>query len=130
MPLHSAIRRHPRFSRWLERLSDVGPRADPYRDGEQRPEQSLERRRNDDEPQTWAAGYTAFWRDLAAAWLVAALIAGVVFVIQSADNFPPSNAPGAATAQAPQSGKAARIPVRSNRGAGECTDLDNAYGRC
>lgn len=135
MPLHSAIRRHPRFSRWLERLRDVDRRTDRHRtdrhrEDEQRPEQSLERRKKDGEAETWAAGYTAFWRDLTAAWLVAALVAVAVLAIQSADGFYLNNAPGTSTAQAPPSGKAVRIPVRSDRGPPACTELDDAYGRC
>ena len=86
---------------------------------------------NDDERESWIGGYSAFWQDLAATWLVAVLIAGTIFVVQSSRDPRPniaSVAP-AVTTQAPP-GKAVRKPARGEPGSLECTDLDYAYGWC
>lgn len=133
MPLQNAVPRHSRFSHWLEWMRDPGRRADGYRDETQDPGELFRKRVNDDDRESWIGGYSAFWQDLAATWLVAVLIAGIIFAVQSSKDPQPSIASVAATAttttQAPP-GKAIHKPARGEPGSLECTDLDYAYGWC
>ena len=134
MPLRSAV---PRFSRWLEWMRDPGRHADGYRDETEDPGELSRKRVDDDERESWIGGYSAFWQDLAATWLVAVLIVGVVFAVQSSTDPHPNVASVAATAttttqtppQAPPA-KAVHKPAHGEPGSLECTDLDNAYGWC
>ena len=129
--LQNAIHRYPRFGRWLERLRDLGRFGDEYREEPQDHEQSTGTRADDDEQESWIKGYSAFWQDLAATWLVAVLIAVIVVAVQSSKD--PHRSVASATAatqtQTPP-GKATRTPARGQPGSLECTDLDYAYGRC
>ncbi len=133
MPLRSAIPRHTRFGHWLEWMRDPGLHANGYRDETQDPGELSRKRANDDEQESWIGGHSAFWQDLAATWLVAVLIAGIIFAVQSSKDPQPNIAPVAATAttttQAPP-GKAIRKPAHGEPGSLECTDLDYAYGWC
>ena len=129
MPLRSAIPRQTHFSRWLEWMRDPGRRAEGYRDETQDPGELSRKRANDDERESWIGGYSAFWQDLAATWLVAVLIAGTIFVVQSSKDPQPNIASVAVTAPAP-AGKAIHKPARGEPGSLECTDLDYAYGWC
>lgn len=133
MPLQSAVPRHSRFGRWLEWMRDLGRRVDGYRDETQDPGELSRKRVTDDEQESWIGGYSAFWQDLAATWLVAVLFAGIIFAVQSSKDPQPNIASVAATAttttQAPP-GKATRKPVHGEPGSLECTDLDYAYGWC
>ena len=132
MPLQSAIPRPSRFSRWLERMRgrDLGPRAGQDLDEAPDPGRPARKRANDDEQESWISGYSAFWQDLAATWLVAALIAGIVLAVQSSNDPHRNSAPATTAAQAPPPAKATHTPVRGEPGSRECTDLDYAYGRC
>ena len=131
MPLRHAIPRHRRFGRWLEWMRDLGRRADRHREEAQAPGDLSWRRAVDDQEswqESWIGGYSAFWQDLAAAWLVAVLIAGIVLVVQSSKD--PLRNIDPATAQAPRAEKAIRAPAHGEGGSPECTNLDDAYGRC
>ena len=132
MPLQSAIPRPSRFSRWLERMRerDLGRRAGQDRDEAPDPGRPARKRTNDDEQESWIRGYSAFWQDLAATWLVAALIAGIVLAVQSSKDPHRDSASATTTTQAPPPAKATHTPVRGEPGSRECTDLDYAYGRC
>jgi hypothetical protein len=114
-------------------MRDVGRRADRYREEAQAPGDLSRRRADDDQEswqESWISGYSAFWQDLAAAWLVAVLIAGVVLVVQSSKDPLRNIDPATATAQMPPAGKAIRSPAHDEPGGLECTNLDHAYGRC
>lgn len=136
--LQNAIHRHPRFSRWLERLRDIGRFGDEYREEPQDSEPSTGPRADDDEQESWIKGYSAFWQDLAATWLVAVLIAVIVLAVQSSKDPHRNTASATATTQTQTQtppGKATRAPAtqtpaRGEPGSSECTDLDYAYGRC
>lgn len=127
MPLRHAIPRHPRSGRWLEWMRDLGRRAGRYHE-EAQDSGDLSRRRADDDQESWIGGYSAFWQDLVAAWLVAVLIAVVVLAVQSSKD--PLRNIDPATAQVSAAGKAIRSPAHDEGGSPECTNLDDAYGRC
>ena len=133
MPLRSAIPRHSHFSHWLEWMRDPGRRAAGYRDETQDPGELSRKRVEDDDRESWIGGYSAFWQDLAATWLVAVLFVGIIFAVQSSKDPQPNIASVAATAttttQAPPA-KAIHRPARGEPGSLECTDLDYAYGWC
>ena len=131
MPLRHAIPRHPRSGRWLEWMRNLGRRAARYHE-EAQDSGGLSRRRADDDQESWIGGYSAFWQDLVAAWLVAVLIAVIVLAVQSSKDPLRNIDPAAARTSAGQTppGKATSTPVRGESGNRECTDIDYAYGRC